>query len=49
MPALLNYLTDSMMNVNMQTKLPHGVACYLNTEPMSVEMLDCLSVHTKML
>ena len=37
------------MNENLQAQLPHGVACYMNTEPLTVDMLDSLSVHTKML
>ena len=47
--GLIDYMINSLMNENLQAQLPHGVACYMNTEPLTVDMLDSLSVHTKML
>lgn len=49
MTGLIDFMINSLMNETSQTQLPHGIACYMNTEPLSVEMLDSLSVHTKML
>lgn len=47
--TLLSYIIDSLQNVNQQLLLPHNVTCYGSAEPLSMQMLDALSVHTKIL